>query len=108
MRVLIVEDDKSQAYLLRRLLSEDGYAIDVAMTGEEARVLAAANEYEYFAQGYEAFISERKRPSAGLTGRHTNHELLMRDPELYRFLVRLTGRSPAIKGPRIPGKREQV
>jgi two-component system OmpR family response regulator len=46
MRVLIVEDDKSQAYLLRRLLSEDGYAIDVAMTGEEARVLAAANEYE--------------------------------------------------------------
>jgi tetratricopeptide (TPR) repeat protein len=60
---------------------------------------AAANEYEYFAQGYEAFISERKRPSAGLTGRHTNHELLMSDPELYRFLVRLTGRSPATKGP---------
>lgn len=46
MRVLIVEDDKSQAYLLRRLLGKDGYAIDVAMTGEEARVLAAANEYE--------------------------------------------------------------
>jgi DNA-binding response OmpR family regulator len=46
MRVLIVEDDRSQAYLLRRLLSEDGYAIDVAMTGEEARVLTAANDYE--------------------------------------------------------------
>ena len=61
---------------------------------QEGRMLdyyAAANEYEYFAQGYEAFISERKRPSAGLTGRHTNAELLISDPELHRFLVRLTG-----------------
>ena len=46
MRVLIVEDDQSQAYLLQRLLNEDGYSIDVAMTGEEALALAAANEYE--------------------------------------------------------------
>lgn len=46
MRVLIVEDDKSQAYLLRRVLSEDGYAIDVTMTGEEARVLSAVNQYD--------------------------------------------------------------
>jgi len=46
MRVLIVEDDQSQAYLLRRLLSEDGYAIDVARTGEEARLLTATNDYD--------------------------------------------------------------
>lgn len=46
MRVLIVEDDKSQAYLLRRLLSEEGYRIDVATTGDEARRLVAANGYE--------------------------------------------------------------
>lgn len=46
MRVLIVEDDKSMAFLLRRLLSEDGYAIDVALTGEEARLLAAVNKYD--------------------------------------------------------------
>jgi hypothetical protein len=52
---------------------------------------AAANEDEYFAQGYEAFISERKRPSAGVTGRHTRQEL-WRDPELYKFLVKLTGK----------------
>jgi tetratricopeptide (TPR) repeat protein len=66
----------------------------------EGRVLdyyAAANEYEYFAQGYEAFISQRKRPSAGITGRHTSHELLISDPELYKFLVRLTGKSTATK-----------
>jgi tetratricopeptide (TPR) repeat protein len=52
---------------------------------------AASNEYEYFAQGYEAFVSERKRPSAGVTARHTRGELLARDPELYRFLIKLTG-----------------
>ena len=53
---------------------------------------AAANEEEYFAQGYEAFISDRKRPSAGVTGRHTNQELLKRDPELYQFLAKLTSK----------------
>ncbi len=54
---------------------------------------AASNEYEYFAQGYEAFVSERKRPSAGVTARHTRSELIARDPALYRFLVRIAARS---------------
>ncbi|MFY9609806.1 MAG: tetratricopeptide repeat protein [Blastocatellia bacterium] len=57
----------------------------------EGRVLdyyAAENELEYFAQGYEAFISEYKRPSAGVTARHTNRELLMRDPDLHSFFVK--------------------
>ncbi len=52
---------------------------------------AAANEYEYFAQGYEAFVSERKRPSAGVTARHTRQELMARDPDLYRFITSLSG-----------------
>lgn len=52
---------------------------------------AASNEDEYFAQGYEAFVSDRKRPSAGVTGGHTHKELSFRDPELYNFLVKLTG-----------------
>ncbi len=72
----------------------------------EGRLLdyyAAANEYEYFAQGYEAFISKRKRPSAGVTARHTNQELLALDPELHKFFVRLTAGSGA-GGPAInPG-----
>lgn len=70
----------------------------------EGRMLdyyAAANEHEYFAQGYEAFISDRKRPSAGVTGRHTNQELLRYDPELYSFLVRLTGKLRGINGGRV-------
>jgi tetratricopeptide (TPR) repeat protein len=60
---------------------------------QEGRALdyyAAANEYEYFAQGYEAFISDAKRPSAGVTARHTRRELEARDPELYGFLMKLT------------------
>jgi tetratricopeptide (TPR) repeat protein len=51
---------------------------------------AAANEHEYFAQGYEAFVSDRKRPLAGVPGRHTRHELKATDPELYSFIERLT------------------
>ena len=51
---------------------------------------AAANEHEYFAQGYEAFISEQKRPLAGVTGRHTRRELQAADPALYMFLEKLT------------------
>ena len=60
----------------------------------EGRMLdyyAAANEMEYFAQGYEAFISDYKRPSAGVTARHTSRELLRRDPGLYTFLVKTCG-----------------
>ncbi|HSB12505.1 MAG TPA: tetratricopeptide repeat protein [Blastocatellia bacterium] len=61
---------------------------------------AAANEYEYFAQGYEAFVSGRKRPSAGVTGRHTGEELARRDPELYKFLLNLSGKRPDSGGVR--------
>ena len=46
MRLLIVEDDKSTAFLLRRLMVEDGYAVDVASTGEEARMLSGVNQYD--------------------------------------------------------------
>jgi tetratricopeptide (TPR) repeat protein len=69
-----------------------------ARARQEGRMLdyyAGANEYEYFAQGYEAFVSDRKRPSAGVTARHTGHELLSRDPELYKFLVKLCGKQQA-------------
>ncbi|MGA9771755.1 MAG: tetratricopeptide repeat protein [Blastocatellia bacterium] len=77
---------KDDAKMIRRLYEQarrDGRALDY---------YAAANEFEYFAQGYEAFVSDHKRPSAGVTARHTNRELRMRDPELYAFLMKLTGR----------------
>ena len=46
MRILIAEDDKSVASLMRRVLAEDGYAIDIAHTGEDARILAFVNQYD--------------------------------------------------------------
>lgn len=83
---------KAEAKEIRRLYER------ARREGRTLDYYAAANEYEYFAQGYEAFISDRKRPSAGVTGRHTNRELLTGDPELYKFLLRLTGSSPAAPG----------
>jgi tetratricopeptide (TPR) repeat protein len=78
--------DKEEVAAIRRLYE---------MARREGRLLdyyAASNEYEYFAQGYEAFVSERKRPSAGVTARHTRAELAARDPQLYRFLTRIAAR----------------
>jgi len=46
MRILIAEDDKSVAGLMRRVLAEDGYAIDIAHSGEDARLLAFVNQYD--------------------------------------------------------------
>jgi hypothetical protein len=48
---------------------------------------AATNVDEYFAQGYEAFISQVKRGCLKETQRHTRVELRTRDPALYAFLV---------------------
>ncbi|RME79415.1 MAG: hypothetical protein D6785_11220 [Planctomycetota bacterium] len=51
---------------------------------------SATSVYEYFAQGYEAFISRFKRPGLGFTARHTRKELLEKDPQLYEFLKKVT------------------
>ena len=46
MRVLIVEDDAKLAALIRRGLTEDGYAADIAKDGEEAAWMAGATDYD--------------------------------------------------------------
>jgi two-component system OmpR family response regulator len=46
MRVLLVEDDTKMAALIRRGLSENGNAIDVALHGEDALWMARAHEYD--------------------------------------------------------------
>jgi two-component system OmpR family response regulator len=46
MRVLIVEDELRMASLIRRGLTNEGLAADVAPTGEEALVMAEAHEYD--------------------------------------------------------------
>jgi two-component system OmpR family response regulator len=46
MRVLIVEDDPKMADLIRRGLTENGNATDVATRGEDALWMAQAHEYD--------------------------------------------------------------
>ncbi|MGN6586677.1 MAG: response regulator transcription factor [Solirubrobacterales bacterium] len=46
MRVLLVEDEVKMAALLRRGLGEQGFAVEVAGSGEEAVATAAANPYD--------------------------------------------------------------
>jgi two-component system OmpR family response regulator len=46
MRILVVEDDVKLAGLLRRGLTEEGHATDVASTGDEALWMAEAVEYD--------------------------------------------------------------
>ncbi|MEP6892333.1 MAG: response regulator transcription factor [Gaiellaceae bacterium] len=46
MRVLIVEDDVRLASLLRRGLGKEGFAVDVAETGEDALWMAGAHAYD--------------------------------------------------------------
>ncbi len=46
MRVLVVEDERKMASVLRRGLQEHGYAVDVAHDGEEALALAEADAYD--------------------------------------------------------------
>jgi two-component system, OmpR family, response regulator len=46
MRLLIVEDEVKMAGLLRRGLHEEGLAVDVARTGDDALWMARATEYD--------------------------------------------------------------
>jgi two-component system OmpR family response regulator len=46
MRALVVEDELKMAVLLRRGLAEEGYAVDVARTGDDALDMARATPYD--------------------------------------------------------------
>ncbi|MEA2492382.1 MAG: two-component system, OmpR family, response regulator [Thermoleophilaceae bacterium] len=46
MRVLVVEDEVKMAGLVRRGLVEEGLAVDVAGSGEDALIRAAATDYD--------------------------------------------------------------
>jgi two-component system OmpR family response regulator len=46
MRILVVEDELKMASLVRRGLTEEGHAADVATSGEDALWMAEAHEYD--------------------------------------------------------------
>jgi len=46
MKILVVEDDSKVAGFIEHGLKEEGYIVDVAADGEEATMLAHANDYD--------------------------------------------------------------
>jgi two-component system OmpR family response regulator len=46
MKLLVVDDDRLFATLVQRGLREEGYAVDIAPTGNEGRMLAHVNSYD--------------------------------------------------------------
>jgi heavy metal response regulator len=46
MRILVIEDEKKIADLMRRGLKEELYAVDIAPDGEKGEFLAATNQYD--------------------------------------------------------------
>lgn len=46
MRILIVEDERKIADLIKRGLKEEGYAADIAADGEKGEFLAVTNQYD--------------------------------------------------------------
>ncbi len=51
---------------------------------------ARSDSSEYFAQGYEAFVSLFKHPCLSATACHTRDELRERDPRLYEFILSIS------------------
>jgi two-component system, OmpR family, response regulator len=65
MRVLVVEDDLKMAALLSRGLTEEGLAVEVVRTGEDALTMAAAREYDVILPGMDGFTVCRRLRTAG-------------------------------------------
>src|SRR5262245_65588741 len=73
VRVLIVEDKLKMASLLRRGLTEEGHAADVAATGEDALWMAGAHPYDAIVldvmlPGLSGFETCRRLRNAGVWG----------------------------------------
>ena len=71
MRVLIVEDELKMASLVRRGLTEEGYAADVAATGDDALWMAEAHPYDAIVldvmlPGLDGFETCRRLRQAGV------------------------------------------
>ncbi len=46
MRLLIIEDEKNLAESLKKVLQTEGYAVDIALTGDEGYEMAFGEEYD--------------------------------------------------------------
>ena len=81
MRVLVVEDHERMSDLIRRGLEENGYAVDLAATGEDVAVGRPASS-AYDAVVLDAMLPARRTPASTMCraaprGRHAGLPVLM-------------------------------
>ncbi|MCB0876926.1 MAG: response regulator transcription factor [Solirubrobacterales bacterium] len=81
MRVLVVEDQPKMARLIRRGLQEDGFAVDLAKTGEDALWMAGSTPFD-------AIVLDVMLP--GIDGFETCRRL--REDEVWSPILMLTAR----------------
>ena len=55
MRILLVEDEKPVARLVKRGLESDRYAVDVAYDGEQAQTLVDEADFDLVDPGFRRF-----------------------------------------------------
>jgi two-component system, OmpR family, response regulator len=90
MRILVIEDDRGMAKLVRLLLTENGYAVDITASGEEGLSLARINPYD-------ALILDLGLPDrAGLTVLRALRAEGSRMPVL--ILTARAGTDPVVQG----------
>lgn len=82
MRVLVVEDQPKMARLIRRGLQEDGFAVDLAKTGEDALWMAGSTPFD-------AIVLDVMLP--GIDGFETCRRL--REDEVWSPILMLTARN---------------
>ena len=73
MRILVVEDEAQLADLLRRGLVEEGHAVDLAGTGEEALDWLAVEEYDAILLDDEIVGGEPRHQGAAGVGHRGVH-----------------------------------
>ncbi len=88
MHILVVEDDRKVASFIRKGLTEEGYAVDVAADGEEGSLKASVGEYDVIVldvmlperSGYELARELRREgsttPIIMLTARDTTEDII--------------------------------
>jgi len=59
------------------------------LSGAGQDCYADLNEFEYFATGVEAYVSEEKLADQKVAYGYASRELQDKDPDLYRFIERL-------------------
>ena len=69
MRVLVVEDEPHMAELIRKGLSREGFAVDVAADGEECLGMAGETTYDAIVLDIMLPASAASRPAAACAAR---------------------------------------